>query len=334
MVNQAVTSSETSTDHFLKCCTWRRANTVFVVAIAYGIALACLPMDNVIDRCNYLLFPQDSIVIIARNFAAGWLPTLTNEPLWWLLNVCLGSWMEPEHLVRAIIFFPATVLAYKVINSDSRNIIWLLLFLVVPQVIKNYIIHLRQGLAISVFISAWFMEPSWRRSLMLWSTPFIHASFFFILFLLAFTKATQKIFLTPKLRIFLFLIAGLCIAATLTYVGQMLGARQAYEYEAAVENISGLGFVFWFAMLGVFCSEGKDFIRAHVFEIGTITFYLGTYFISPVTARIFESGLLLVLLSGLRLTHWRRIIFLLMLVSYTLFSYIISLNKPLLGFGI
>jgi uncharacterized membrane protein YphA (DoxX/SURF4 family) len=60
--------------------------------------------------------------------------------------------------------------------------------------------------------------------------------------------------------------------------------------------------------------QPRPFKWDHSFEIGTIIFYLATYFLSPFSARIFESTLPLVLLSGLKMRGFGRIIFLTLIV--------------------
>lgn len=54
----------------------------------------------------------------------------------------------------------------------------------------------------------------------------------------------------------------------------------------------------------------------------------------PVTARIFESAILLVLLAGLHLTKWRRYAFLSAFLFYFLFSYLSRVGQPWLGWGV
>jgi len=53
-----------------------------------------------------------------------------------------------------------------------------------------------------------------------------------------------------------------------------------------------------------------------------------------VTARIFESGLLLVLLAGLSLTGWRRLTYLSAVLAFGGLSWILRVGQPAMGFGI
>lgn len=313
---------------------WVYRLTVLALAVAYGLALAMLPMDAFLDRENYLVYAQSSDLTLAGYAASGWLRALANEPLWLLSNVVLSSFLAPEQVVRFFVFLPATTVAYLVLRTDPRQFLWLLLILLLPQVIKNHIIHLRQGVAIAVFLLGWNLTSStWRRVLFL-STPFIHASFFFVLGLLALTHFAKKLRLAADLRMLTFIAAGVGVGVGLGWLAQILGARQVQEYEFVAAQVSGLGFFFWCLVLILFVMQGKRFMRDNAFALGAIAFYLGTYFLVGVTARIFESAMLIVLLAGLRLTGWRRPAFLSLVTAYGILVYWLRLDEPWLGFGV
>jgi hypothetical protein len=114
----------------------------------------------------------------------------------------------------------------------------------------------------------------------------------------------------------------------------VLGARQAAQYDFHMTEVSGLGFVLWFVIFVLWVFEGRSFLREHVFETGMIVFYLSTYWLIEVTARIFESGMLLVLLAGLALPGWRRLGFLAVIVAYGSATWLLRTGQPAMGFGI
>lgn len=304
------------------------------LALAYGLALALLPVDAFLDRDNYLVYATNGEAILASYSALGWLNILANEPLWLLGNITLSHVLAPEQILRLFVFLPATTVAYLVLRTGPRQFFWLLLFLLLPQVIKNHIVHLRQGVAVAVFLAAWNVKsPVWRWALML-STTLIHASFFFVLGLLALTGFLKKIRLATDLRLLLVVAAGMAVGIGLGWLAKIFGARQGQEYQFVAAQISGVGFLFWCTVLALFVMQGKRFTRENAFAVGAITFYLGTYFFVEVTARIFESALLIVLLAGLRLTGWRRVAFLSLIVTYGAMMYWLRLDDPWLGFGV
>lgn len=307
---------------------------VFIVALAYGAILASLPLEAFKDRDNYLAYATWSGDLLTRYWSTSPLVAFANEPIWLVINDWLASVLSPENTVRAIIFVPATMLAWVVLREQPRHFVWLLLFLFLPQVVKNHVIHLRQGVAIAIFLCGWFTRRPALRYLLLATTPLIHAAFFIVLGLLALTQFGRWIRLSGHLRTSLALGAGVAAVIGLAQAASVLGARQASTYAFTASEISGLGFFFWFSVLVVMCMQGRSFIREHAFELATIVFYLCTYFFIEVSARIFESTLMLVLLAGLHLTHWRRAAFLALVMTYGLVWYILRVDQVWFGFGL
>lgn len=307
---------------------------IFALSLTYGWVLAGLPLEVFKDRTNYLIYADQSSLILLRYWSQGILTGLTNEPIWLLLNAGLALVFEPETTLRIVIGVPASIVAYLVLRAEPKNFIWLLLFLFLPQVLKNHIVHLRQGVAVSFFLIGWFANWRAMRWFFFLFTPFIHASFFFILTLLFLTAIFRKLRLAAGLRNILFIFVGLTLSIFLAAVAKFLGARQAVEYDFAVADISGLGFIFWSIVLFVMILQGRTFMRQYAFAIGVLVFYLSTYFFIEVTARIFESALIILLLAGLQMTVWRRQVFVALIVGYGLLSYVLSLNQPWLGFGV
>lgn len=303
---------------------------VFALAVAYGGLLSSLPLDIFKDRANYLIYAEHSWQILERYRDAGPLAVLANEPLWLLLNTALGAVFSPQITLRTIIFVPATLVAWLVLRQDQRQFIWLLLFLLLPQVIKNHIIHLRQGVAIAVFFAGWFVRWQPIRWILIAAAPFIHSSFFFVLFLLIIVKLMRRLRLAADFRTLLTAGAAVSVGDAYELAGS-LGARQAELYTAPAEAISGFGFAFWALGFIVMYLQGREFLRQYAFEVSTIVFFLGTYFFSPVTGRIFESTVLLVLLSGLRLTGWRYLAFIGLFMIYMLQLWLMRIGQP--GFG-
>lgn len=305
-----------------------------LLAVSYGAVLASLPVGAFKDRENYLVYAQDSLTILGRHWESGPLAGMVNEPLWLLINSTLSVWLSPEWVLRVLIFVPAASVAWIVLRRGPQHFIWLLLILFVPQVMKNYVVHLRQGVAIALFLGGWFSSNRSARWLCLAATPFIHASFFFILAMVALTRVARLIRLGADLRIVLFAAAGAVIGGGLGWLAHVFGARQAQEYSFTAADVSGLGFVLWSVVLAVICLQGASFIRRYTFEIGVIAFYLGTYFLVEVTARVFESGLILVLLAGFDLTSWRRQAFLALVLFYVSFQWVLRVGQPWMGFGL
>jgi hypothetical protein len=290
---------------------------VFFVALAYAIVLVSLPQDGFRDRANYLTYATASDVVLQRYVSQGITSILANEPLWLLTNMALSRFLPPEKVIAVIIGVSAFITAWLVLRSKPQHFVWLLLFLLYPGVIKNYIIHLRQGLAIAIFLVGWFSSRRAQRWLLLGLTPFIHASFFFVIAILLLARFSRKTRLSASLSLLLFVTATAVMILSLQWAAAGLGARQANEYELlSTSGASGAAFVFWSAMLMLMLLEGKVFLRQHRFEVGSMILYLVTYFFIPVTARVFESALVLILIAGLDLSANRGRLFKLAILAF------------------
>ncbi|MCI5209634.1 MAG: hypothetical protein D3910_12770 [Candidatus Electrothrix sp. ATG2] len=208
------------------------------------------------------------------------------------------------------------------------------LILLIPQVVIHHICMLRQGVAIAIFLIAWFTRRKSVRVLLMATTPLIHSSYFIVLPLLVMSTMARRIQLGVDLRTLLFVVVGLVIGGSLGWTASLLGARQAHLYSFSMGDVSGLGLIFWGMVFTVMWLEGPIFVRRFAFEMGTIIFYLVTYFTTDVAARIFESTMLLVLLAGGHLTGWRQHFFYVILVSFGIIQYALNLRTPWLGWGI
>ena len=303
------------------------------LALGYALVLASLPVDVFKDRGNYLIYASHSGIIFERYLAQGWLSAFSNEPVWLWLNTLLAMFWSPEMVVRILIFFPAFAVALVVLRHDSRQFLWLLLILLMPQVIKNHIIHLRQGVAIGVFILGWIAVRPWQRWSLWLLAPLIHTSFFFILPFWVLSQLLVRLRFAMDLRTLLYSIVGITVGLGLGWLATVFQARQATQYGFDSADISGLGFVFWGFVLLLTFWQGREYQRTHAFAVSVLILYLCTYFLSEVTARIFESALLIVLLALLQLKGLRRQIFLAAISFYTLWSYAGRLGSPWLGWA-
>lgn len=308
-------------------------SAAFLIALLYAAALAMLPLDVFKDRLNYLTYADQSDIILLRYWNDGLLSFLSNEPLWLATNILLRKILPPELVVRAIIFFSSFTVSWVAISRYSREVIWILLFLLLVQFIKNYIIHLRQGYAIAIFFLGWFAFRSRARWFFIGASPFIHSSFAFVILIMLSIHIFRLMRMDAYICVLLAGLSGLIVGASLPYIASVLGARQAGQYDFVSTDVSGLGFLYWSSVLILFLLSGSKFARNHVFSLSLIAFYLATYFQIEVTARIFESGLLLVLLSGLSLTGWRRNLFTSSMILYATLQYYQRIGLPYLGWG-
>ena len=126
---------------------------IFVTALLYAyLLITVIPIDAVMDRGNYLNYASWPEVLFIQQLERGLLPLFFNEPIFLLINFVLSLLFDEENVVRTIIFFGSFTTSYLVLRYNYRYFLILLFFLLIPQVLKNYVIHIRQGLALSFFL--------------------------------------------------------------------------------------------------------------------------------------------------------------------------------------
>lgn len=306
---------------------------ILVIAAVYAVYLANLPIYAFKDRINYINYTFNSEYIFYDRLSNNWISLLSNEPLFLLINIFLSKYFSSENTLRILIGIPAFITAYSILRVNPRYFILLLFILLVPQIVKNHIIHLRQGIAISFFLIGWFSNKKYIKYLFLLLTPFIHSSFFMILSIVFVNDFFKNYQFFKKSRTLFYLFFAMLISLSMGFISSILDARQqGYEFEAG--DISGLGFLFWFLILILFLFENREFKRKAAVPLGFLILYLVCYFTVEVAARVFESGIILVVLSGLYLSKKRKLMFFLILFLYTLYSYYVRYSLPYWGWGI
>jgi len=303
----------------------------WLIALTYGSLLAAIPL-TLSDRANYLAeVGRGSFFILAKNIVAGPLATLSNAPLWLLLNGALGLVLEPEQALRLIIFVQAAVVAYVLLRADRRNWLWVIVLLVMPLFLENFDIELRQGAGITVFLLGWFSTGRVKRWLLIGASPFIHESYAFVVVLYVLTELMRRLRLADDVKMTVIMLFSVLVSLSLLMLATLVGARQATEYNLAASAVSGAAFLIWLAILVLFMLGRYELRRYYEFSVAAITFYLGAYYLANPAGRIFESMLPVVYLCGLQLTSWRRALFLWLTVSVGIMGWGIALTDPAKG---
>lgn len=303
------------------------------IPLLYATILASLPLDVFKDRANYLVYAEHSDAIFLGNLISGWDKLIFNEPAWLLVNIALGLFLTPEGVIRVIIFVPAFLVAHVAIRHAQGTGLWIILLLLFPQVVKNHIIHLRQGLAVSLFLVAFFSSSRTIRLSLTTLAAFVHSSFLIVVAIWVMLYMVSVFRFSPRLLIHIHMAGVAALSASLVAVAEVLGARQADLYAAWDAGGSGLGFLAWGLVFIIFISAGRSFLRTNLFAVGALSFYLAGYFLFPVAARVFESMLLTVLLASTSLSGWRRHFMLFFLLVFGFVGYALRLHEPWLGWG-
>jgi len=315
------------------CMVSRTATVAGLLAFVCAGVLASLPIDQFPDRSNYLAYADwRSQALVERYLADSLLTLLFNEPLWLYGNLVLSTFLPPETIVRALIFFPAFVVYWLAFRANPRYAIVFIILSIYPIFLTNHIHHLRFGLALSVFLLALYAGGAGRRWALLMAAPFIHVGFFLFVGLYIFVRAVDRF------RARGILIVGGVAGGTLLMVGA-LGyvdaglARQLERYQGEAEVGGGLFLVMAIILL-ILVSDGREFVRRHALAIGFLSLYLASYWVFPYTRRFLDAGIWFVLMAGLSLSFYRKLGFVAVYGGLTVEFIIRNIGEPYLGYGL
>ena len=277
----------------------RRKKIYLIIAILIGVLLIA-PKDITWarDRINYLVYAESSWTIMQRYISNGILSFFSNEPLFLGINIILSFVFLPENSLKIIIFTSTLGTLYSLGKISKYNFWVLFFFLFLPQIVQNNVTHLRQGLALSLYLLGLTSNKKYGE-IIKYASVFVHISFGFIIifeFLEAFFK---KIKFSSELRIFLSSIFLTAFVFVVPNLALFFGDRRVMEYDFTVtKDASGLGFLLWLivGMFFIFVIK-KNYISS--ISCYGIMLYLVAYFFLDFGARIFENIIPLILVSAL-----------------------------------
>lgn len=308
------------------------SSLIIVLSVLFAIYLAFLPIDSFVDRDSYLTYASAYDLIFINIIQGGFFSFISNEPFFIFIIFLLSTFLGTEDILRAIIAFSTFSTFYLVLKKVPKRFFLLaLLILLLPQVLKNNIIHLRQGLAVSIFLWGWFSSKPNRKVVLLSLAALTHSSFFIVDFSLLTIFVVQRLKVSSSIKYLFYSAYGLALGLFGIAISAYLGARQGVEYKGVETGTSGFNFIYWLFILVLYLSQGKSFFERNAASLFFIILYLTTYFTLPVTARIFESVLIIVLLASLDLRGYKRQAFYVLYVFYFIYNWYFRLFQP--GFG-
>lgn len=307
-------------------------NRHILLSLCYSIFLTGISNNDFMDRENYLNYTIDAARIYERFSSDGVIAIIANEPLWLAINFILSIFFNSEESIAIIIFISSFCVSFFALRRINNKIVLVVFILFLPQIIKNHIIHLRQGMGIAVFLLGYGINGG-RANTVRYISPLIHASLFFIIIIDLINKIAEKTKSTSLQKTIIVSLPCLFMSLFLGAGAMLVGARQAGEYNLASVEGSGAGFILWSIILMILLNNNKRNGPNERLSIGFIVFYLSSYYINAVSARIFESSLLLVVLCIFMLRGYRGHLCITLLALQAIFFYATRINQPLLGFA-
>ena len=308
-----------------------------VVSAIYGLLLTVsLPIDGVLDRANYLYALQSANSIAALFIKLNQLTfssLLSSELLWNLMNVIGSEIFFSETLLRIYIFFSASSAAFLIARVYGKSGIFVLAILVTPAFLKNYIIHLRQGIAISIALNFFLVKSAKRGLLVILIASLVHASFSFFLPALVLDFILKKFdFYVRKSVLFL---SGVILALILVVFSNMVNlamfSQKIGQYDGSEIHYSGVGYLANIALvIPVLLIRKRQVFFAPIYFL--FGFYLISFFYLPYAARIWESLLVFVCLISLKYSPYKLVTMSVIFVS-SIFYYLKNFGEPIFGWG-
>lgn len=279
------------------------------IAMVFTISslLALRPIGIGLDDENYLAYFISARDILLRYDGLSF---VFNEPLWMLISYLVVEIFGYEGSLRFIIFISAAFAGIGLGRINHWALLPIALYFALPVSLKNHVDHLRQGLAIGLYILLYSTIGPIRT--LRFATPLVHSSFWVVILtdilLSRFLKAKQSPTRIDSLTIFLaFGGVSVLFANALARVAAVLGFRQAEIYSSLSSEGSGAAFIGWLVLLPVFLMlANQRYFGQFAAYLG---FYLGGYFLNPVAARIFENSFFLICSAAPTFSRGNRLLF-------------------------
>ncbi len=261
------------------------------ICIPYGLILCSLPLTIFLDRTYYLEYASSSGFILVNNYLSGGVVSVFfNEPLWLLINMAFSLIFQPELVVRIIILFSSVLFSYALAKKlRAKNFLLVLLILLFPQVLQNYITHLRQGLALALFMYG-ILNTQRAKTYTLFAAM-IHSSFYFILVFQLLEMILIKMRLNFHLKVMAYFISSVLLIIFVDSFASLIGDRRGGQYSSEDIQVSGLGWIFWLIFFFLLLFRSYPLFKKPNGALPIFTFYLTSYFNLAFVARIFESML-------------------------------------------
>jgi hypothetical protein len=284
-----------------------------------------------LDDENYLAYFASAKDILLRHEGLSF---VFNEPLWMLISYLIVEIFGYEGSLRFIIFISAVFAGIGLGRINHWSLLPVVLYFALPLSLKNHIDHLRQGLALGLYIFLYSANGPFRT--LRFVSPLVHSSFWVVMLI----DIVVSWFLKKKiptridsLKIF-FIFGGVSVlfAVGISEIIAALGFRQAEIYVFLLSEGSGIAFIGWLVSLPIFLMLSNQ--RYFVLFAAYLGFYLGGYFLNPVAARIFENSFFLlcsaapIISLNKRLVFWG--IFIVMCIAFGITG---NLYPRLLGFS-
>lgn len=302
---------------------------IIVLGVINIETIFSIQLDDITDRKNYHDNVIDGEILFENAINSNFPVIFFTESLFKFVYFIFSKLgLSPEYAIKIVILI-SIILFFRVLFSFRGLNIWeILLIFFCPTVIVNFIMTIRQGFALSIFLFIFFQVKNKRLINLI---PLIHFAYFIVLpvfYLSNYIKKRTEINPILWLSLFLFFCVSLSI-----FILKITNSLNLFYFDAFQDNVQfkfGFGIIFWFFILLLFVLEGKYFLNKYMFESMIVIFYIGTVAFFNPFSRILQASSVFVLLAGFTLTGWRRQMFIIILVLFDFYLIVpMIINKSL-----
>lgn len=293
------------------------------------------------DRDNYLIYAIDAESIIMLYNEANIL--FFNEPIFLYINLYLEKIIDYNYIPNIFVCFTTLVFVFFLAQKSKNLFIFCLgifLSLFVPYMIQSELVALRQGIATSLFILAFFLIQSEKKiAVVLFICALIHSIFFlfFLIWILNFYFLKD---FNIRAKLLLNFIIMFILSFLFLIIAQVLGLRQGDEYQQNmdVQRSGGAFLLFLGVAIYLYLYGDKNDKRLYEFTLIGLVIFLTTYFLTPIAGRFFNTIIPFVFFLLVSRSRVLDILLLILLFAVFLFlffqgSYLSLLAIPEAQFG-
>lgn len=293
------------------------------LTIIIGLLLIVPPnVTWAVDRLNYLDYANYSHLTLGRYYESGLGTVFSNEPLFLLINIFLAFIFSPENVVRIIIFSSTFLVLYNLGEKTNFSLWVLSFFVLIPQFNKNHIIHLRQGLALGVYLLSLNQKDNKISWLLKVLAVLIHTSIAFMILFELLDCVIEKLKIKYKYKMLIVAALFLVFVNSFSLMSLFIADRRFKEYTFSIAtNASGLGFILWFFVGIFFITLAKRTYTNRLCFYGII-FYLVSYYFVEFGARVFENVIPLIIVGMINEENKKnRLLYIAFLIFYGFVQY-------------
>lgn len=243
-----------------------------------------------IDIVNYLNYATLSLKHLINNINNGLLQVIINEPIFLLINIVLNMIFSAEGVIIFIVIISVSLYYYSFGKLNNWNIYMIISTILLSQINVNFTTHIRQGLALSIYLFSFTKENKYKRFVLKLLACFTHTSLLF-LFLFEIIEVILNWLKIRSFKIYKNIIISFIltmILVSIPLIATIIGDRRGQSYSLFFNISIGGGWIFWF-LFGILYLKYNKTQKFYKLNVYGIIFYLVGYLIFQASARVFEN---------------------------------------------